>query len=205
MTTRKLFRLAGLALILCGVLTPLAQIIHPSDERPQTILAQTGRLVTGHVLSTVAILLGLLGLVGLYLYESEETGILGLAGFILAFTGNVLLTTSGNFGYIAPVLASHAPDTLAAANTYPPELILDVVMVLSYIIGFLLLGMATVRARRLPRLSGWLLAASPPVFLIFSGISLASGLTAFYWFGILGQVLFGIGLVLAGRVLWSQN
>ena len=203
MTTRKLFQWSGLALIFYGALTPLAQIIHPPEESVNTILTQTWRLVTAHVFFTIAIIIGLLGLVGLYIYQSEAGGRLGLTGFILAFTGNVLLAVSGNYGFIAPVLAAHAPAMLSAINAYPPELVLDVAMVLTYIIGFILLGIATMRARRLPRSSGWLMATGPVLFFVFSGISLGTSMTWFYWLGVLGQLLFGLGLILCGLQLWK--
>ena len=202
MTTRMLFRWSGLALLITGVLTPLAQIIHPAEESPHTILTQTWRLVTGHILMTAAILLGMLGLVGLYVYQAERSGKLGLTGFTLAFSGNLLLAVSGNYGYIAPVLAARAPDLLNAVNQYPPELWLDVLMVLTYMIGFLLLGIATYRARRFPRLAGILLAIAPVLFFIFSGISIGTSMTGFYWIAILGQLLFGMGLILCGLQLW---
>jgi hypothetical protein len=78
-------------------------------------------------------------------------------------------------------------------------------MVLTYIFGFLLLGIATFRARRLPRWSGLLIAIGPLLFFIFSGISLSSGMTWVYWLGILGQVLFGVGLILCGWQLWDAK
>ena len=201
MSNQKLFRLSGICLILSGILSPLAQVIHPPEESLNTILTQTWRLVTGHVLMTTAILLGLIGLVGLYLFQAGKSGRLGLLGFFLAFTGNILLAVSGNYGYIAPVLAKSAPDMLNAINMYPPELWLDVLMVLTYIIGFILLGIATVRARQFPRLSGWLIAIGPILFFIFSGISLAGWMIWLYYFGVFGQLLFGLGLILAGRIL----
>src|SRR5512140_2030840 len=164
MPTRKLFRMSGLSLFIGGILTPLSIIIHPAEESTQAILTQTWRLVSGHVLGTLAIIFVMLGLTGLYVFEAGKAGRLGLIGFVLAFSGNILLATSGNYGYIAPVLAARSPDLLSAINAYPPELGLDLLMVLTYITGFLLLGIATFRAGRLPRWSGPLIAMGPILF-----------------------------------------
>ena len=65
-------------------------------------------------------LLILLGLPGLYGAESTRMGRLGLAGFLFAFMGTTLIAVSGNFGFIAPVLAAESPETIDAISVYPP-------------------------------------------------------------------------------------
>ena len=54
---------------------------------------------------TVAWLLVLLGLPGLYAGQRGQMGPLGLVGFLTAFTGTYLIAVTGNFGFLAPVLA----------------------------------------------------------------------------------------------------
>jgi hypothetical protein len=194
----KLVRWSGLALIIGGGLSPLSIIIHPSQETVNTILTQTWRLIAGHVLGTASYIFILLGLVGVYVFEADQAGRLGLAGFLLAFIGNVLLATSSNYGYFAPVLAAHAPDMLAAINAYGPEIGLDALMVLTYIIGFALLGIATARAGVLPRWGGVLIGVGAFMFFIFFGVANATPFAAAYWLGLLGEVLFGAGLIVLG-------
>jgi hypothetical protein len=160
-------------------------------------------LIAGHVLGTAAIVFVLLGLVGLYVVQAKKVGWMGLAGFLLAFVGNVLLAASGNYGYIAPVLAARAPDLLAAINAYGPEYWLNAVMVVTYLAGFVLLGIATVRAGFLPRWGGVLLIVGVPLF--FAGVAAADtpNMGGAYWIAIAGQTLFGLGLVVLGWPLLS--
>jgi hypothetical protein len=61
-----LLRWSGLALVAGGLLMVVATVLHPSRETPATILAGEVRLVAAHVLFTLAYLLVLLGLPGLY-------------------------------------------------------------------------------------------------------------------------------------------
>lgn len=90
MTVSNLIRGAGLAAALAGGLFVIADlitlIVFTVGQGP---IVQGGLLVRA-ILSAVAIVLLLLGLVGLYAYRSEATGILGLTGFLVAFAGIVL-------------------------------------------------------------------------------------------------------------------
>ena len=57
----------------------------------------------------------LLGLVGIYVRQSEESGILGLVGFLVAFFGMALLVGSAWFQlFVAPFFAVEAPGALDA-------------------------------------------------------------------------------------------
>ena len=105
----------------------VATVLHPSRETSATILETEVRLVAAHVLFTLAYLLVLLGLPGLYGAYSVRMGRLGLVGFLLAFMGTMLVAVSGNFGFLAPVLAAESPATIDAINLYPPEVALDAV------------------------------------------------------------------------------
>jgi hypothetical protein len=205
MSADRLLRWGGLSLIVGGVLSPLSIAIHPSQETVVTILGQTWRLIAGHILTTASIIFILLGMLGLYVFEADKAGRLGLAGFLLAFTGNVLLATSSNYGYIAPVLAAHAPAMLTEINAYGPEIGLDALMVFTYIPGFVLLGIATVRAGKLPRLGGVFISAGAVMFFIGFGIANGTPFAAAYWIGLFGQVLFGLGFIVLGRKLWMGS
>src|SRR6185312_12230754 len=83
----RLFSWCGIALIAAAVLMVVATVLHPSRETATTIVASELRLVAAHVAYTVAWLLILLGLPGLYAAQRGGMGRLGLAGFLTAFTG----------------------------------------------------------------------------------------------------------------------
>jgi hypothetical protein len=91
-----LFRWCGMALIAAGVLMVLATVLHPSSETATTIVATEPRLVATHVVYTLAWMLVLLGLPGLYATQRGSMGRLGLAGFLVAFSGTYLIAVTEN-------------------------------------------------------------------------------------------------------------
>src|SRR5215210_3075090 len=108
----RLFRWCGMALMAAGALMVFATLLHPSRETAATIVASEQRLVAAHVAYTLAWLLVLLGLPGLYAAQRGGMGRLGLAGFLTAFSGTYLIAVTENFGFLAPVLAKQSPAVL---------------------------------------------------------------------------------------------
>ena len=108
----RLLRWCGLALVAAGVLMAVATLLHPSQETATTIIASEVGLVAAHFVYTLAWLLVLLGLPGLYVSQRGGMGRLGLIGFLTAFAGTYLIAVTGNFGFFAPVLAKEAPAVL---------------------------------------------------------------------------------------------
>jgi hypothetical protein len=198
-----LLRWSGLALIAGGLLMAVATALHPSRETTATILQAEVRLVAAHVLFTLSSLLVLLGLPGLYGTESARMGRLGLAGFLVAFTGTTLVAVSGNFGFLAPVLAAESPATIDAINVYPPVVALDAVAFGGFVVGFVLFGMAMARTATLPRFSGLLVAVGAPIQVF--GFALGQTVSPALWsLAILGSVALGVGLAWPGYQLWQE-
>jgi hypothetical protein len=198
-----LLRWSGLALVAGGLLLAVASALHPSRETTATILQAEVRLVAAHVLFTLSSLLVLLGLPGLYGAESERMGRLGLAGFLAAFTGTALVAVSGNFGFLAPVLAAKSPQTIDAINAYLPVVAFNVVAFVGFVVGFVLFGMAMAKTATLPRASGMLVAVGAPAQVV--GFALAQTVSPALWtVTILGSVALGVGLAWPGYQLWQE-
>jgi hypothetical protein len=198
-----LLRWSGLALVAGGLLLAVASVLHPSRETTATILQAEVRLVAAHVLFTLSSLLVLLGLPGLYGAESERMGRLGLAGFLAAFTGTALVAVSGNFGFLAPVLAAKSPQTIDAINAYLPVVAFNVVAFVGFVVGFVLFGMAMAKTATLPRSSGMLVAVGAPSQVF--GFALAQTVSPALWIvAILGSVALGAGLAWPGYQLWQK-
>jgi hypothetical protein len=89
----------GMALMAAGALMVVATLLHPSHETVTTIVAGESRLVAAHVVYTIAWLVVLLGLPGLYAAQRGRMGPLGLVGFLTAFAGTYLIAVTGNFGF----------------------------------------------------------------------------------------------------------
>ena len=203
MSTKNLSRWSGIACILAGLLIALATLVHPSSETPEIILEQELRLVAGHWLFTFFCGFLLLGLPGLYAAQSERAGRLGLVSFLMLFFGTLFLAVSGNYGFIAPVLAAEAPAMLDAINAYPPVVALNGLLAVGFFLGFIFFGIATLRARVLPRQTGILMAIGSPLLLIGS-LGLL-GFEALWIVAILGALVLGLGLLWAGYWLWSSK
>jgi hypothetical protein len=196
-----LLRWCGMALLAAGMLMVVATLLHPSRETATTIVAGELRLVAAHVVYTAAWLLVLLGLPGLYAAQWSGMGRLGLAGFLTAFTGTYLIAATGNFGFLAPVLAKHSPAVLDSINQYSPVVIINGLAAILFMIGYLLFGVAMIRTATLPRWAGVLVAVGAPAHLL--GFGIAQLVTTAAWpIAILGSVCLGAGLGWAGYQLW---
>ena len=196
-----LLRWCGLALVLAGVLMAVATVLHPSRETAATIIATEVGLVAAHFLYTLAWLLVLLGLPGLYASQRRSMGRLGLAGFLAAFSGTYLIAVTGNFGFFAPVMAKEAPATLNAIEQYSPVVVINGLAAILFMIGYLLFGIAMAKTATLPRLSGVLVAVGAPAHLLGFGVAQLVS-TAAWSVAVLGSVSLGAGLAWSGYRLW---
>lgn len=197
----RLFSWCGVALIAAAVLMVVATLLHPSRETATTIVASEPRLVAAHVAYTVAWLLVLLGLPGLYAAQRGQMGPLGLVGFLTAFAGTYLIAVTGNFGFLAPVLAKQSPAVLDSINQYVPVVIINGLAAILFMIGYVLFGVAMIRTAALPRWSGVLVALGAPAHLLGFGIAQLVS-TAAWPIAILGSVSLGAGLAWPGYRLW---
>jgi hypothetical protein len=197
----RLLRVSGLALVAAGVLMTVATLLHPSRETATTIIASEVRLIAAHVAYTLSWLLVLLGLPGLYAAQGGRMGRLGLPGFLTAFTGTYLIAVTGNFGFLAPVLAKKSPAVLDAITQYPPVVGINGLAAITFMVGYLLVGMAMLRTASLPRLAGILVAVGAPAHLI--GFGLAQLVSpALWWIAVAGSISLGAGLAWPGYRLW---
>jgi hypothetical protein len=166
-TPVKLIRWAGLSAMGAGILFMAMQVIHPPD-----VLASvtTDRWTVVHCMGVVMGLLGLLGISGIYARQVEAAGWLGLIGYLL-FSLFFAITMVFQFieAFVSPVLATEAPrfveGLLGIASGHATGMNLGALPAinaltgfLGYVLGGLAFGVATLRARILPRWTGGLLA-----------------------------------------------
>jgi hypothetical protein len=164
----SLIRWSGLAALVAGLIFALIQPIHPPDV-VASVNTAAWAIITP--LKTAMCLLFLIGITGIYARQVNEAGWLGLTGFLLLFVC-WWLQTSFVFAetFIAPPLASTAPHFvdgilgISYGHTGGIELgalpaIYGLVSIL-YLLGGLLFGIATFRARVLPRWPAGVLAVA---------------------------------------------
>jgi hypothetical protein len=198
MSSSQLIRWSGLASIVAGVLFILGEIVSPAEINATTVL--NSPYATVRTLHVAWMVLGLLGLVGLYARQAEETGWLGLVGFVLAFIGTALLGSLFFVeAYVFPTLATNAPALVSLDPAGPlfagPLTLVGVVLGVCNLLGYIVFGIATIRAGVLPR---W------GVLLLIVGVVVgAPGPAVPFLVRAAGTVLFGLGQVWLGYTLWS--
>jgi hypothetical protein len=94
---------------------------------------------------------------------------LGLVGLLTAFSGTYLIAVTGNFGFLAPVLAQQSPAVLDSIGQYLPVLIINGLAASFFMIGYLLFGVAMIRTATLPRWSASSLLWALPLTCSVSG------------------------------------
>jgi hypothetical protein len=88
MSSYFLIRLCGPVSVSAGVLYAIGAFLHLVGN--DAVAYSSPTWVPAHLVYWVSVMLMQLGLVGLYSRQAEETGWLGLAGFVLAFFGTAL-------------------------------------------------------------------------------------------------------------------
>jgi hypothetical protein len=205
-TASSLIRWAGLAAVGAGIIFAAIQPIHPADV-VASVTTTEWAIITSF--KTVACLLFLLGIAGIYARQVKKTGWLGLAGFLLlSLSWSIQLAFVFAEAYIFPPLAAVAPkfvdSVLAVPSGRPVEMDLGAVPALygilvgvAYMLGGLLFGLATLRAGILPRLAGGLLAVAAAL----------TPLAALFPHNIQRFAAVPVGLALAwlGYAIWSER
>jgi hypothetical protein len=204
-TASSLIRWAGLCAVVAGIIFAGIQPIHPPD-----VLASVNTSAWGIItpLKTVMSMLFLLGFTGLYARQVQESGWLGLVGYLL-FSLCWALELAFIFAeaFIMPPLATAAPKFVEGFfgifNGHPIEMNLGVLPAIwglvgiSYVLGSLLLGIATFRAGVLPRWAGGLLVVAAALTPLAALVP--HPLNRFV------AVPMGLALACLGYALWSER
>ena len=193
MSPSTLFRSSGVALLLGSLLglawTLMSALILPITNPDQ--YASLPFLLTSLVLLFASMAI-IAGLVGMYARQAIQAGWLGFAGFVLIFFG--MLVVGVGFG-------THAPNLLA--GELPPVLnVFIIVAILMVVVGTIPLGVATMRARILPRWAGLLLIISGVTGLVV--IAPLPALVRNILAGV-SAVTFFLGLAWIGYTLLSER
>ena len=199
MSSRRLIRWSGLAAMLGGLLWMVLGALAGMTGGSTKVLGLTEGAYCR--MFTVSLLLVTAGLAGLYLYarQAARFGRLGVAGFVLAFIGvalmvlgNVIEWWISDLMFADVPLGEFKPGTRAGWGIF-----LIGLCVLS--VGLVLVGIATIQAKALPRWSR--------VLPLVTGLLLASGFLALSigeWG--LWVILLSLGVwMLLGYVVWSDQ
>ena len=194
MSSSNLIRWSGLAALVGGILLAVFDVAESVliGGQPESVVAGTSALITVRIAFVAASVLVLLGLEGLSASQAEQTGTLGLIGFLMAFTGTVMVAgLQWSAAFLGSWLAEAAPELL---DTEPGGL-LAAGLILSFVLfalGWLLFGLASLRARVLPRGAAVLLMVGAVLLFILLLLE-APG----------SGVVFGAALAWMGYALWT--
>ena len=157
----------------------LVPFVHPSSP-------QSATWVPVHLLYFATLMSIQLVLVGIFARQTWRTGIFGVAAFLAAFIGTAMMLLEGREHIFSSDFGQGTPVGLWQ------------LIVASFIfsVGYILLGVAIIRAKVLPRGAGILLAVGGPVVAFSPPIGIQTVL-------IVGHTLFGLGLAWAGYALWT--
>lgn len=187
MSLSNLIRHGGLAAALGGALFVAGDLLGLTLDGSFAGYADTGTFVVQSALYLLGAALVLLGLVGLYARQAEDSGKLGLAGFLVAFLGTALLTgVMWTQAFVVPFLAAESPALLES------EPLGNMLSFITFTVGWLVFGVATLRARVYPRAAAILLIIG--AMLPFAGFILPA--SAF---------VFGIAVAWLGLSLWTRE
>lgn len=199
MSSSNLIRWSGAALVLAGVLIAGPVLFHPDEvAHPEAVTSATWFVV--HVLFAAGAVLALFGLTGLYARQAERVGKTGLVGFVLAFIGVTLLVSALVIeAFVVSVISSEAPRLLDASGPLfaGPLGVFFLLAGVSFALGAVLLGAATVRAGVLPRFSAPPLIVGAPLLAFWPPLPHLAGVT--------GGVLVGIGFAWMGYAVWASE
>ena len=192
--------------MVAGIIFAGIQPIHPPDILSSV---NTSAFIIITSLKTVMSIFGLLGITGLYARQVEESGWMGLAGYLLlTIFYAVQMCMSFVEPLILPLLTTESPRFvesvlgLASGAGGPMDLgalatVYSLVSVL-YLLGLLLFGIAMLRTGILSRWAAGLLAFSGPLAIIMV-VLLPHQIER------LAAMPMGIALAWLGYALWSER
>ena len=184
------------AAILGGLLlaTGASLMLAPAGDQQFSDMAATGIFTVAAALRFTGVMLMTWGVISLYLAQADRAGRLGLIA-VVACMANMALQTGWIFCdlFAAPSFAHAAPQVL---NDPSGPLMVGLIAAWLARASFILLGIASLRARVLPKTSGFALIAAGAITLV----PLPGGDQAVY------EVIIGIAFaVAAARALTAST
>jgi hypothetical protein len=207
MSSSRVIRLGGLVALVGFVFVFIMESISffaLSGDVAPSVEARSSAFFVIELLYIIALLVALLGLVGLYARQAEQVGVLGLIGFVMSFFGFVsFFAVEWARTFIWPILAQVIPSLLDHPDpnlTQTFQAAQTIGFLLAFV-GWLLFGVATLRAAALPRGAAVLLMLGA-VLAAFWAVDPFGGIFELSGAGIsLGYV----GLAWMGYAVWSRR
>jgi hypothetical protein len=176
-------RLSGLLLIVGAALVGAAIVL--ATLRPVTNIAFSPQV---SYLFLLGALLLLVSLPGMYARQANQAGWLGLVGYVLLQAGTVLFAMLATPGLWYPSIKAPYPESVSGG-----------LLGIAIILGLLLTGIATLRARVFPRWASILLLGATALF--FFSFFIAEMLPPIPYLGAILGILLALALAWIGIVM----
>lgn len=170
MSSTTSYRLSGIALLIGSVLSIVYYLIQGAfltGNDLATIISPMS--MVSSIIGFIGSVFVLLGLPGVYAQQARRAGVLGLLGFLLVWYVNLyqgVIIPFTSVTIISQLTAHLVPQSAAIVTPPPAWMPFFLVSLVGQVLGILLLGIATLRARVFPRWIGWLLIATLVVGLV---------------------------------------
>lgn len=207
MKRRSFERIAGMAnivyalvLLVVGVLfyflLPVGDI-----ASNYSLLVNNPSWITLNSLSLLAIIIGVIGLFGMYLRQIKESSILLLSGMIFTLFGLIMKAAATSWEFIVwPAILEKDP----ASTLLTESLIYKDIGVLAFYglftlffsIGYIIFGVASLKTKIFPKWASLLLVIGGPAYAI---------LLSAPPFGLIGLVLYAIAILGYGFALYKNT
>jgi hypothetical protein len=181
MSTSTLYRLSALAALVSGVCIIVGKVLALLPD-PQA----------GEVFDVISPLFGLFAILGIYLWQREQSGTFGGVAFILVFIGLALITSMDYFG--AFIRLRLPEDTVAQLMDGPSGPVFGI-SGLIFLVGEILFGVSVLRAGVFSKIAAWLFMIGFVPMTLFELLP-----DTIVW---AGSVLAGAGIIWWGLALWS--
>ncbi|MBI3959293.1 MAG: hypothetical protein HY328_10835 [Chloroflexi bacterium] len=198
MLQSNFIRWSGAALLVNGALFAIAQFVHPEDADPNALLHPLWSPL--HFVVAVAFAIGAFGVVGLGRAQAGQAGRLGKVAVGVALFGAIISSIAAFVEVVLPSLVATHPGPKSMTAMLDPSgpvawvLPIFLLTLVGFLFGYVLLGIAVMRAGVLPRLAGLVLTVS--TIAHFAPIHLVKATSG---------VAFGLALMWLGFALWSRN
>ena len=203
-TFEKTSAIANLAsailLLLTGI---LFYILLPVDKiaSDYSLLVKHKNWILLNSVSMLAIIMGIIGMPGLYLKQFKNSGWLMLLGLIITLSALVMKAAAVSWEFIIwPALLKANPGStlLTESLIYKDAGILSFygIFTLLFVLGYILFGIASFKSGVFPKWSAILLIIGGPAYAILLSVPP---------FGIIGLILYAFGLFGFGFTLYNNS
>ncbi|MCO4238895.1 hypothetical protein NG697_18330 [Pseudarthrobacter sp. MDT3-26] len=195
-------RVSAISLAVSGAVTATLVPLHPSifDRPVDEVVRDTEVWQPIHVASIFVFALAFIGAAGLVAVHNGQLRRLGHVGLVFSFAGAIGGSAIGFFeALVFPVLADRDPQLLELNGPmFTSWLAIGAgLLVLGWVLGLAVIGVAAARAAVFPRAAGVLLAVSGPAYLALGGPFIPVA-------GVLSGALFGAVQLWWGWLIWKS-